>query len=173
MAARTGRIPFADHLERCKPCRSLYEALKWLGNDAGRVEWAPPGDLVQRHKAIPLLVASRRPARAVRAPRVYDTWTQLPALAVRQAAFGVERRVRFAVAQFEIEFVANRQLEGWELAVRVYENGGVTRRFVLQTGRRKLLLGRGDCFVWTSRRAPRKLGLLSPDLRIDLEDLPW
>lgn len=173
MAARTGRVPFTDHLQDCDSCRSLFVALKWLGTEAGQPEWTLPNELLRRHKAIPLLVASLRPARSVTASRVFDTWTSRPALAVRQAFFGVERRVRFAVAQYEIELVANRQLEGWDLAVRVYESGAITGRFVLQTGRRKLPVGCGECFVWSSPRPPRRLDLLSPDLRIRLEKLLW
>ncbi len=173
MAARTGQVPFAEHLQSCNSCRSLFDVLKWLGAESGQLESKLPSELLRRHKAIPLLVGSRRPARSVTASRVFDTWISRPALAVRQAAFGVERRVRFAVAPFEIEFVANRQLEGWDLAIRVYENGAITSRFVLQAGRRKLPVGCGECFVWSSLRPPRKLELLSPDLRISLEKLPW
>ena len=173
MAARTGQVPFTDHLRGCDPCRSLFEALKWLGAEAGRPEWTLPRELLRRHKAIPLLVASLRPTRSVTALRIFDTWTSRPALAVRQAAFGVERRVRFAVAQYEIELVANRQLGSWDLAARVYENGAITSGFVLQAGRRKLPIGCGECFVWSSPRPPRRLDLLSPDLRIRLERLLW
>jgi hypothetical protein len=173
MAARTGRVPFAEHLKSCDSCSTLFAALKWLGPETGRLEEPLPRDLVRRHKAIPLLVASLRPASTMTASRVFDTWASRPALAVRQATFGVERRVRFAVAQYEIELVANRQIQGWELAIRVYEDGAITSRFVLQTGRRKLPVGCGECFVWSSPRPPRKLDLLSPDLRIRLESLPW
>ncbi len=172
-AIRSGKGRLGGHLANCRQCRIAYEILEWSGADHGRVVWEPPTDLLRKHKAVPQLVASRHPARAVRGLAVTDSWDDRPAVAVRQAPFGIERRVRFEAGEYALEFVASRRLGGWDFVARVYESERPSRQFVLKVGSRKLPAGAGNCFMWRSPRPPQSLILLSSDLRIDLGRLEW
>lgn len=172
-AIKAGEDKFADHLSACDRCRSFWELLTWSGFGPGQVTWEPPDDLVLKHQAVPLVVASRRPARRVHGQLLLDTWSDRPALAVRLAATGVERRLRFEAGRYVVELVANFVESEWEFVARVYDDQAIAKNFVLKVGGRKISAGRGDCFFWNSKRPPRRLSLLSPDLQVDLEDLQW
>ncbi|UCC43375.1 MAG: hypothetical protein JSU65_09530 [Candidatus Zixiibacteriota bacterium] len=172
-ALRTGRIPFQDHLKACENCRTLVGILKWSGAGVGPLAWEPSEAAVRRSKAIARIDQSRKPLKTLTGAIIFDSWKSQPALAVRQAPFGIERRIRFKLQQYTMEFVGIRQMTGWEFVARVYDGDAVTRQFVLQTGTRKLVVGSGDCFHWHSQQPPRRMRLLSKLLGIDLGSLQW
>ena len=160
-------------MKRCERCRTLYQLLKWTGAEKGELVWEPSEELVNRSKAIARIAQSRKPARTIVGNVEFDSWGSQPALAVRQASVGLERRIRFAAGDFIIEIVGARQDSGWDFVARVYEDGKATRQFILQAGKRKLYPNQADCFLWTSRQGPRQLRLLSEDLAINLKGLRW
>ena len=170
---RRGDGRAAEHLAKCRQCRIALDIMRWSGCGRGQVEWEPSSELVQQLKAVPLLARTRRPRKAVRAVPVMDSWSDRPAVAVRQAPFGVERRVRFEVGEYTLEFVASRNLDGWDCVARVYKEGRPARRFILKAGSRNISAGPGGCFIWSSAKPPRRLAALSPELQIDLERLEW
>jgi hypothetical protein len=162
----------ASHIKNCHECRTLVEILRWSLDESGG-PFEPPTELLRRQKAIPQLIASRHPAESLPARLVSDSWGDHPAVAVREAPFGVERRLRFRAVSYVVELVADRRLEGWDFVARVYDGEILTRQFILKVGRRKLVPGRGDCYFWSSKRPPQRLQLLSGELRIDLEKVKW
>ncbi len=163
----------ADHISRCELCRTVYQLLKWTGADKGPLVWEPSEELVNRSKAIARIAQSRKPARTVVGRVIFDSWGNKPALSVRQAPVGLERRLRFEAADFIIEIVGARQDSGWDFVARVYKDGKATRQFVMQIGSKKLHLSEGDCFFWESKREPRGFKLLSESLAIELGALQW
>ena len=162
-----------DHLQTCRRCRTVHQVLEWSGAGRGQLVWEPSTDLLARLKAVPQLVESRHPQRAVRGRLTFDSWKDQPSLSVRKAPFGVERRMRFEASHYVLDLVGDRQLDGWHFVARVTDRETVSRQFILRVGRRKLHPGTGGCFFWTAKRPPRRLCLLSSDLKIDLEQLRW
>ncbi|UCC43528.1 MAG: hypothetical protein JSU65_10335 [Candidatus Zixiibacteriota bacterium] len=172
-AAETGRIPFRSHLAECPDCRELYEL---LGRFRGLVDVdlvMPPPDVMSRHSFIPQLLQSREQARTISGTVEFDSWSGLPALALRDAARGMERRMRLTAGPVSLELVAERQTRHWEFTARVYQRGRVSSGFILEAGRKQLYPGRRWCFRWTAAKPPRKLGLRSADLAIDFGALNW
>lgn len=161
------------HLQECRECRELYELLS-VFHLASTVEPAQPSDKAMvKLEGIALIAASRVPAKTVRGQVVFDSWHDLPAMAVRDAAIGIERRLRFRAGRIVLEFVAERQPEGWEFTAKVYENGRTVSDFVLKIGGRKLLPSVRHCYNWSAHRPPREIQLLSPSLRVDMDRLGW
>ncbi len=184
-AVKTGNVPFASHLEKCEPCRQLFELLSHLtgveseltepqsSDCAVPVEYEPSLESVYRHRAIARLVESRHPARTIGGLVVYDSWANLPAVQVRDALLEGERRMRLKAGRFTLELIGDRQLEQWEFVARVYDRTKVTPEFILQVGRKKLYARSQNCFFWSAKRPPRKVQLLSPSTRIDFGTLKW
>ncbi len=168
-----GVFELLESLQGNDSMKSLHDFLHDAAVASRSLLSRPREHTERRFRAIALLVESRHPSTAVRARRVLDSWDIIPLPAVRDAEVDVERRVRFQVSHFAVEFVGNRQLSEWQFVARVYENSRATRGFILKAGARKLVPGRGGCFFWSSEHPPRSLKLLSPDLLIDLGRLKW
>lgn len=172
-AAQSGKVPFASHLARCAECRELYELFVQYGPDERLKDLAPSPQSVALAKAIPRLVASRRPARAVAGRVAFDSWADVPAVQLRSAVGTLERRLRFEAGKYTLEIVAERAQKEWEFVARIYERQEVTSEFILKVGSRKLVPQSQRCYYWTAKNPPRTLQLLSPDLKIDFGKLTW
>lgn len=133
----------------------------------------PSDEAMIKQEGIALIAASRAPARTVRGKVVFDSWHDLPAMAIRDAAIGIERRLRFRAGRIVLEFVAERQPDGWEFTAKVYENGRAVSDYVLKVGGRRFLPSARHCYNWLAPHPPRKIQLLSPSLRVDLGKLGW
>jgi hypothetical protein len=172
-AIKSGTVPFASHLDCCPACRQLFELLLHYGA-AGRGPHAEPSpESVYRHIAIARLAESRRPKRTLAGSVVYDSWAQLPALQMREAALDGERRLRLAASEYSMEFIADRQLKIWDFVARVYDRDTATSEFILQIGRKKLYIRAHQCYFWSAKNPPRRIQLLSPSFRIDFGRLRW
>jgi len=172
-AMETGKGHLLAHLKHCQECRELYELLSAFHVARSVDPVLPSDEAMVKQEGIALIAASRVPARTVRGQVVFDSWNDLPAMVVRDAAIGVERRLRFRAGRIVLEFVAERQPEGWEFTAKVYENGRAASNYVLRVGGRKLLPSVRQCYNWLAPRPPREIQLLSPSLRVDLGKLGW
>jgi len=172
-AAATGEVPFASHLKRCAQCRELFELFVQYGPDERLKDLAPPPQSVARAAAVPKLVESRRPARAVSGRLAFDSWADLPAVQFRSAVGSLERRVRLEAGPYTLELVAERGQSEWEFVARIYDRDKVTSEFILKAGRRKLVPRSQACYYWSAKNPPRVLQLLSSELKIDFGKLTW
>jgi len=172
-AMERGEGHLLTHLRYCQECRELYELLSAFRFVRSVDPVLPSDEAMVKQEGIALIAASRVPARAVRGQLVFDSWHDLPAMVVRDAAIGVERRLRFRAGRIVLEFVAERQPEGWEFTAKVYENDRPVSDYVLKVGGRKLLPSVRHCYNWLAPGPPRKIQLLSPSLRVDLGKLGW
>jgi len=172
-AIRTGRIPFARHLAECEDCQNLFAMLSRVHTGVEEIDESPGEHAVYRHRAIALLVQSRHPRSSVDGDVVFDSWAHLPPTQVRAATLEGERRLRLKAGRFTLEFIADRQLDGWEFVARVYDQTRATSEFVLQVGQKKLYPCAQQCFFWSAKHPPRRIQLLSPELRIDFGRLRW
>ncbi len=170
-AIKTENKSILRHLEECEMCNDIYQLL--LLTNIGQLRYEPPKDLITRCKRIPLMIESRKPLKHSKGTVQFDSWKNMPALAVRQAPFGIERRIRFIFKQFTFEFVGSRYTEGWNFIGRVYKDELVNSEFILQVGSKKIHLGNDDCFHWVAKHPPHRLKLLSKEIGIDLGSLQW
>jgi hypothetical protein len=155
-------------------CRDLYELLHDAAIQALIESEHPTDTLISRCARIPLLEESRHPAQSRRGFLVSDSWAGMPAVAIRDAATGLERRLRLSCEDLILDVVAERRPKGWDFFARVYERGQVvSRSYVLQVGRRKLVAGSRDIYAWDSPHPPRKIRLLSGEVEVDFDDIPW
>ena len=113
------------------------------------------------------------PANLAVGQTVDDSWSDLPALAMRDAAMGMERHQRFSAGPIILVLNASRNLDGWRFVARVYRKNKTTPEFVLKIGREKLQPGFRDCYYWTTNRPPQRLQLLSPSLGIEVDEIKW
>jgi hypothetical protein len=170
----TGSVPFAAHLTHCETCRTLFGLLSVHHTEAPDSHISPPSvSALYRQMAISRLAESRNPEHSVPGAIIFDSWQHLPASQTRDAAPGLERRMRLEYGQYLLELVGDRQLREWDFVARVYDRARATRQFILQIGRRKLYPEVQDCFYWSSARPPRRIQLLSPSLRIDFGNIKW
>ena len=168
-----GKGHLLPHLKHCKECRELYELLSAFHVVRSVDPVLPSDEAMVKQEGIALIAASRAPSRTVRGQVVFDSWHDLPAMAVRDAAIGIERRLRFQAGRIVLEFVAERQPEGWEFTAKVYEHGRAVSDYVLKVGGRKLLPSVRHCYNWLAPHPPREIQLLSPSLRVALGKLGW
>jgi hypothetical protein len=172
-AVRLGNVPFSSHLEECRMCRTIFKFLKMsLGGRSGSPP-KPPTDLLAKHATLPFLIGNWEPGQVRTARVTHDSWNGLPALALRDASMGMERRLSFSAGALVLELVASRRLSGWRFAARVYDGGKPSRKNVLKIGRVRRQPGYQDCYYWNSSQPPRTLQLLSPDLQINIGDIEW
>ena len=184
-AIKLGTVPFADHLKSCESCRQLFEILSQFGEwevgkdtgdpgrEAGDIRFEAPLDSVYRHRAIARLIQSRRPERTIDGKVAFDSWADLPAVEVREAALEGERRLRLTADRYTLELIGDRRLDRWEFVARVYDRKKVSSEFILQIGRKKLHPCSQACFFWDAKRPPRRIQLLSPSLKIDFGEVRW
>ena len=172
-AIESGKGHLQAHFRSCQECRELYELLSAFHIARSVDPVLPSDEAMVKHEGIALMAASRVSARTVRGQLVFDSWHDLPAMAVRDAAIGIERRLRFRAGRLVLEFVAERQPEGWEFTAKVYENGRAVSDYVLKVGGRKLLPSVRHCYNWSGSHPPREFQLLSPSLRVDIGKLGW
>ena len=172
-AIESGKGHLTAHLRHCRECRDLYELLSAFHVARSIDPLLPSDEAMVKQEGIALIAASRSPARTVRGQVVFDSWRDLPAMDVRDAAIGIERRLRFRAGRIVLEFVAERQPEGWEFTAKVYENGRTASDYVLKVGGRKFLPSARHCYNWLAPYPPREIQLLSPSLRVDLDKLGW
>ncbi len=169
----SGRNRFRSHLAECAECRELYELMSQFGAAVEPDVEMPPETAVSRWAAIARIENSRRPAQSMPGLLAFDSWTQRPSLQIRDGSHALERRVRFQAGKYTIEMVGDRRSEGWDFSARVYVGRKVTSEFVLKVGQQRLVAGAQDCYFWSSRRPPRRIRLLSPDLEIDCGEITW
>jgi len=172
-AAQTGEIPFASHLRRCADCREMFELFIQYAPDERLKDLAPSPQSVARARAVPKLVTSRKPLRAVTGRVTFDSWADIPAVQLRSTVGTLERRVRLEAGKYTLELVAERGQREWEFVARIYHGAKVTSEFILQAGRRKLVPQSQRCYFWSAKNPPRTLQLLSPDLKIEFGKLTW
>jgi hypothetical protein len=172
-AARSGTVPFGEHLKVCPQCRELFAMMKDLPKKRlQRLEHADP-EAVASFAAIPIVVESRRAAARLRGTVRFDSWQELPAANLRDVATAVERRVALEADGVVLELSAERRSGEWEFVGRVYIDGAPTREYVLKAGRRTVAPDRNGYFYFTSSRPPGMLQLLSPAATIAFEKLSW
>lgn len=172
-AIETGSVPFDAHLKECRSCSEMFEFLSSIDILQRRpLETASEG-LISRFSLIPVLVGSYQPGQTVTGAVKFDSWSQLPALAARDGAKGMERRMQLKAGQITLELVAEHRPEGWEFTARVYDKRKVNSDFVMKIGRKKISAGLQSCFFWSSEKPPRRIQLLSPKVLIDFGPLSW
>lgn len=102
-----------------------------------------------------------------------DSWARIPALQLRDAVGGLERRLHLEAGAYTLELVAEQQRESWAFVARVYNDDQVSHDFVLKAGVQKIMAEDDGFYHWTSPRTPHTLKLISEALRIDFQKVPW
>jgi hypothetical protein len=113
------------------------------------------------------------PGDIARATTAYDSWRSSPATVLRDAARGMERRLRFIAGKISLELVVERRPEGYSFVARCYRGGRPSTEYILKVGRERLQPEYRSCYFWTSRKPPRNMQLLSPFLKVDLDRVQW
>ena len=172
-AVESGSVPFASHLEKCAACRVQFELMQSFAHPGGESLTTSGADAVSRLAVIPHLERRRLPERRLSGSLAQDSWAQLPAVALRDAAIGLERRIRLVAGSIALELVAERQADGWEFVARVYRNEETSSEFVLKAGARKLLSKSEGFYHWSSNRPPRTFELISPSVHVNFDKVSW
>ncbi|MFH1685903.1 MAG: hypothetical protein ABIE70_00085 [bacterium] len=172
-AARDGSTLFASHLQGCQSCRLLFEMSRQL--DAANQEPLQQSSavLAARIRAIPLLQATRRILDRVTGRATADSWSQLPAMALRDGSAGLERRLVLQADDVRLELVAERTVDDWEFVARIYEHNKVADQYVLKAGSRTVVPREEGFYHWSATRPPKTIRLLGQKLQLDFEKLSW
>jgi hypothetical protein len=173
-AIASGRIPFKNHLVTCAACSELFDFLQDVEYQRAIDSSSPSERLITRCARIPLIEATKNPRFVQQGRLISDSWRGMPALALRDAASGLERRMRLASDSVVLDLVAERRPSGWCFFARAYDGNNVaSSNFVLQVGREKLTAGAREMYVWESVHPPRKINLLSSETRIEFDKIDW
>ncbi|MEE8575700.1 MAG: hypothetical protein V3T31_00460, partial [candidate division Zixibacteria bacterium] len=103
----------------------------------------------------------------------FDSWSQAPAMALRDMSAGHLRRIRLERGNISVEIVAEKQQSGWEFVARIRRDDEVLHDFVMKVGSRKLLAKSGGFFQWSSKSVPHEVSLTSFKQDIAFERLSW
>jgi len=172
-AIHTGRIPFKAHLNQCRPCRELFEALSRFPV-AGRASIAPPSvGTVDRFAAVPLIDHPTASIHRITGRLTFDSWADRPAAQIRDITLGMIRRVCLNAGALSLEIVAERRRDCWEFVARVYDKKRVSSEYLLRVGAKSVLPRTQGFYHWSSKGTPRILRLLSRDLQVEFERLSW
>ena len=172
-AARTGRVPFRRHLERCEACAQTLEHLTTLAAMERAPLEEPSEDALERMMAAPLLADARRSGKNRSGRLTFDSWADLSRAQLRDLGKGAERRLTLEAGTVVLKLVAQRRGYDWEFTGRVYVDGRASSDYVLRVGRRDLVPETHACYFWKSSRPPRRLKLASPETTIDFGSLTW
>ncbi len=172
-AVRSGVVSFRDHLSNCPDCRELFSMLS-------RYACAGSEPLVSsspRHLKCLEKIAHRMPSwspsKVIQGFLKVDSWAHIPALQLRDAAGGLERRLHLEAGAYTLELVAEQQRESWAFVARVYNEGEVSQDFVLKAGAQKILAEDDGFYHWSSPGTPHTLKLISEAFRIDFQKVSW
>lgn len=172
--AHTGSAICKDHVDTCRDCRDLFEFYSACFRVAPDGLPVPTEDTMAKHLAIPLLEAVRNPSGRRQGAVVYDSWSQLPAPALRDVGKGAERRLRMRAGKVVLEFSAERQGDSWDFTARAYEEDKVaSSKYVLKVDGRDVIASGQDCFYWSSPQPPQRVKLVSAEAAIDFGSVRW
>lgn len=172
-AIESGQVPFRAHLKKCLACRQLFELLQRYAQPGQPPMVGSSPETVSKLAAIPMAAGQMRPSREVAGWLHQDSWTDLPAVALRDSGVGLERRVVFSAGPIRLELVAHRTRGGWEFVARVFDSDEVVTEYALRAGRATLAPAGDGYYHWRTEHPPKTLRLLSPAVRIDFEKLSW
>ena len=172
-AARTGVVGFRSHLEKCEPCRVMFELLSKFQTTGAEELPHTPGSLLKRIETIPSRFRVKPDLPIVPGLIVSDSWSHMASAQLRDVATDVTRRLVLRAGQIELELSAERHLGSWEFAAKVYDRGTASDQFVIKAGARKVQAGDLGFYCWSSKRPPGKIGLLQNSHIIEFEGLSW
>jgi len=144
-----------------------------LGPGPSPTIYEPTEEAMARLGVIPLLFEKPHDYSGEFGSIAYDSWTEGPAVALRDIADGHVRRLRLRAGKVSLEIVAERTAGRWEFVARAFRGTTVVHDIVLQVGRKKLLSESGGFFRWTSKSVPRRIGLASLRRTYTFERVPW
>ncbi len=172
-AIRSGVTPFQDHLDNCPDCNEMFLLLsRYACAGSAPLASSSPRQLGRLEK-IGRRMPSWSPSNVIQGILKVDSWALIPAVQLRDAAGGLERRLHLEAGDYSLELVAEQQRESWAFVARVYREGKVSHDFVLKAGAQKILAEDDGFYHWTSARTPRTLKLISEAFRIDFQKVSW
>jgi hypothetical protein len=166
-------IEVLHHVEHCDDCRMTLEALarcrtiRSLKSAEGQQE-----TLVQRLLSTPALISGPG-KKLLHAAPTSDSWRAGQFAEVRNAAHGIERRLRFRAGGYSVDLVADRLGDSWEVSLRLSRRGAPVSHFMASCDGRKVLPIDIGFFAWQSHRPPRRLRVWSTGVSIQLEPIGW
>ena len=172
-AVHSGVVPFQDHLNDCPDCNEVFSLLsRYTCAGSESLVSSSPRQLKVLEK-IGRRMPSWSPSEVIQGFLKVDSWARIPALQLRDAAGGLERRLHLEAGAYSLELVAEQQRESWAFVARVYKDGQVSRDFVLKAGAQKILAEDDGFYHWTSPSTPHTLKLISEAFRIDFQKVSW
>lgn len=172
-AIESGRIPFRAHLRECLACRQLFELLQRYAQPGEQPMAASPPETVSKLAAIPMAARGKPPEKKIAGRLHKDSWTDLPAVALRDSGLGLERRVVFTAGRVRFELVAQRTPSHWEFVARVFDRDRVVTEYTLRAGRATLAPAADGYYYWRAPHPPKTLRLVSASKQIDFDKLSW
>ncbi|HOP07792.1 MAG TPA: hypothetical protein PLF13_10935 [candidate division Zixibacteria bacterium] len=172
-AIETGHVTFLSHLKECKECRELFRILSEYQPQHTQPLTGSSESTIARVAAIPLLQSSHRPEQVIQGQATADSWAQLPAMQLREAPVGLERRICFKAGDIMLELSAERRSQGWEFVARVYDKDHISLSWVLKSGRQRFTPEKEGFFFWKAKNPPKSLSLISGKSQIEFDNLSW
>lgn len=172
-AIESERVTFQSHLKECAECRELFRILSNYRPYGASPLTGSSESTVARAAAIPLLQPSHRPEQVIRGRATTDSWSQLPAMQLREAPVGLERRLCFQAGDVTLELSAERRSSGWEFVARVYDNDRISLSWVLKSGRQRFAAEKEGFYCWKAKNPPKSLSLISGKSQIEFDNLSW
>ncbi len=172
-AVETGVVDFRSHLKECESCRVLFELLsKFWTADAEELQKSSPS-LLKKIESIPTDSRKKHRTAVIKGQIVSDSWSHMEYVQLRGAATDLTRRLVLKAGRIKLELAAERHLDTWEFAARVYDHGRASGKFVIKIGGRKVSVGQSGFYYWSSKRPPAKIRVLGKSYIIDFEGLSW
>ncbi len=172
-AVETGVVGFRSHLKECVSCRVLFELLsKFRIDGAEELQQSSPR-LLKLIESIPIDSLKECHTPVVKGYLVSDSWDRVAFAQVRGVATDLTRRLLLKAGPIKLELAAERHLDKWEFAARVYDRGRASVKFMIKIGGHKVTVGPSGFFYWSSKRPPAKVRLLGESHTIEFEGLSW
>lgn len=172
-AVESGVVDFRPHLKECESCRVLFELLSRFWIDGAEELQRSSPSLLRLIESIPINARKESQAEIIKGFIVSDSWNNMVCAQLRDVPTDLTRRLLLKAGAVKLELAAERHLDTWEFAAKVYDRGRTSAKFVIKIGGRRVPVGPSGFFYWTSRRPPAKIGLLGKSQIIEFEGLSW
>ena len=174
--ARAGRLESKaarDHVAGCDECRLLWDlACEYVRAYGVRLDHAPSGWV---ERAAALAKATRPTKDLVRALAgiVFDSWATPAVAGLRSSGTLDARRLTWDAGDWSVELRAELAREGWDLVAQVQHRRSAASGISLQFDRDQVHTDASGIAVWSGKKPPKQIVLVTPEGALELEAVSW
>lgn len=133
----------------------------------------PSAEAIARFCQIPIIQQNVKMLSKYSGVIAADSWQGATPIDVRDVTTGFVRHLKLTAGKTSLELVAERKENSWSFVARVYEGNKISSEYLLWVGAKRLLSRSQGFYMWSSKRPPGRIRLISQSKEIEFERLQW